>query len=204
MKLYILRHGETDFNRQGIVQGGGVDSDLNDEGRRQAQRFFEHYNHLRFDAVYGSDLKRTHQTLEPWLRQHDYELRIEPAIREFSWGDLEGKRPSPEDNRQFLEMKNAWSQGVLDIGVKGGDTPTSFWQRLEPVIWDMAARHQGETVLACSHGRTLRILLSQLIGNGMHEMETFQHKNTGVNVLQFVDSQRVEAILVNDIQHLDK
>ena len=66
MKLYLIRHGETDYNRQGIVQGGGVDSSLNDLGRRQAEAFFEHYKHLRFDAVYVSALKRTHETLAPW------------------------------------------------------------------------------------------------------------------------------------------
>ena len=47
-EIYIIRHGETDYNRQGIVQGQGVDTSLNDLGRRQASAFFEHYRHIDF------------------------------------------------------------------------------------------------------------------------------------------------------------
>ena len=64
--LYFIRHGETDFNRQNIVQGGGIDSDLNETGRAQGQRFFEHYRDLHFDRVYCTQLKRTYQTVQPF------------------------------------------------------------------------------------------------------------------------------------------
>lgn len=204
MLLYILRHGETDFNNKGIVQGGGVDSDLNDKGRSQAQAFYNHYNELDFDAVYASDLKRTHQTIAPWVKGHGYDFGIIPEIREFSWGRLEGKVPSEEDNKQFTQLKQAWSEGQFHLGVEGGDNPRDFWDRLEPVLWGLAEQHQGERILACSHGRTLRMILSQLVGEGMHQMETFQHKNTGLNILRFMDNKKVEAVMVNDIQHLEE
>ena len=57
--IYIIRHGETDYNRQGIIQGSGVDSDLNETGRIQAEKFFKAYHHIPFDKVYTSELKRT-------------------------------------------------------------------------------------------------------------------------------------------------
>ena len=60
--IYILRHGQTDYNLQGIVQGGGVDTSLNDTGRKQAHAFHEAYKHIPFEAVITSRLKRTHQT----------------------------------------------------------------------------------------------------------------------------------------------
>lgn len=203
MQLYIIRHGETDFNRQGIVQGGGVDSDLNDKGRQQAEIFYNHYKHLEFDAVYASDLKRTHQTLEPWLKGHGYSFNIEPAIREFSWGRMEGKVPTEDDNKIFFSLKKSWTEGQFHLGVEGGDSPIAFWERLEPVIWRLYEQHKGQRVLACSHGRTLRILLSNLIGEGMHQMEEYQHKNTGLNILHFMDNKKIEAVKVNDVQHLE-
>jgi probable phosphoglycerate mutase len=55
--IYLIRHGETDFNRQGIVQGSGVDSDLNELGRAQAEAFFQSYQNVNFDKVYTSALK---------------------------------------------------------------------------------------------------------------------------------------------------
>lgn len=64
--IYIIRHGETDYNKQGIIQGGGIDSSLNELGRRQAQQFYQAYHHIQFDRIYTSELKRTHQSVAPF------------------------------------------------------------------------------------------------------------------------------------------
>ncbi|HRG79965.1 MAG TPA: histidine phosphatase family protein, partial [Cyclobacteriaceae bacterium] len=58
-KIYIIRHGQTDFNLQGIVQGSGVDSSLNDMGRAQADAFYLTYKDIPFDKIYTSALRRT-------------------------------------------------------------------------------------------------------------------------------------------------
>jgi len=65
--IYIVRHGETDFNRKGIVQGGGVDAPLNELGRQQAQAFYDIYKDVLFEIVLTSKLQRTHQTVQPFL-----------------------------------------------------------------------------------------------------------------------------------------
>jgi broad specificity phosphatase PhoE len=66
-KIYLIRHGQTDYNLQNIVQGSGVDTDLNDRGRQQAQAFFERYKEVPFQKVYTSALKRTHQSVKGFL-----------------------------------------------------------------------------------------------------------------------------------------
>lgn len=68
-RIYIIRHGETDFNRRGIMQGSSIDTDLSEVGRLQSQAFFEQYRHLAFDAIVTSSLKRTWQTVAPFLEQ---------------------------------------------------------------------------------------------------------------------------------------
>ncbi|HEY0898299.1 MAG TPA: histidine phosphatase family protein, partial [Sphingobacteriaceae bacterium] len=60
--LYIIRHGETELNRRGIVQGRGMNTDLNELGKKQAEAFYQAYFHIPFDKIYTSTLKRTHQT----------------------------------------------------------------------------------------------------------------------------------------------
>jgi len=67
-KIYIIRHGQTDFNLQGIVQGSGVDSSLNAMGRAQAQAFFEKYQSIPFAKIYTSALKRTSETVSDFIR----------------------------------------------------------------------------------------------------------------------------------------
>ena len=90
-KIYLTRHGQTDFNNQGIVQGSGVDSDLNETGKAQANALFKVYGHLKFDKVYISNLKRTQQSVQKFL---DLNIPCEKlsGLNEISWGSREGKR----------------------------------------------------------------------------------------------------------------
>ncbi|MFW5879460.1 MAG: histidine phosphatase family protein, partial [bacterium] len=57
--IYLIRHGQTDYNKKGIVQGSGIDASLNDLGRQQAEAFYDAYRNMPFDKIYISDLKRT-------------------------------------------------------------------------------------------------------------------------------------------------
>ena len=202
MKLYLIRHGETDFNLKGIVQGGGVDSDLNETGKRQARAFFEYYKEQHFHAVYASTLRRTHQTLAPWIEEKGYSMVQDAALVELGWGILEGKYPTREEVALFNDLRAEWARGNVHMGIEGGESPQQCWDRLEPFLNTLHKRHQGERVLVCSHGRTSRILLSQLLGKGLSKMEEFPHSNTGLNILQFSGNGEVQAETLNDTQHL--
>ncbi|MDB4285743.1 histidine phosphatase family protein [bacterium] len=202
MELYLIRHGETDFNLQGIVQGGGVDSDLNDKGRKQARAFFEHYKEMEFDAVYASTLKRTHQTLAPWVEEKKYNFVQDSALVELGWGILEGKVPTPEEKKLFDWLREEWAKGNVHQGIEGGESPQQCWNRLDPFLSSLQERHQGQKVLICSHGRTSRVLLSQVLGYGLSKMEEFPHSNTGLNILHFSPNGKIEAEVLNDTTHL--
>src|ERR1700739_461943 len=83
--LYIVRHGQTDLNKLGIVQGRGRDTDLNNEGRHQATQFFEAYKNVPFDKIYISILKRTQQSIQQFI---DPGLPYEKlsGLDELAWG----------------------------------------------------------------------------------------------------------------------
>ena len=66
-EIYLIRHGETDFNNLGIVQGRGVDSSINEKGIGQAQQFYNVYKNIGFKKIYVSLLKRTSLALLPKL-----------------------------------------------------------------------------------------------------------------------------------------
>ena len=203
MKIYLIRHGETDFNRRGIVQGGGVDSDLNETGRRQAEAFFSHYREIKFDSIYVSPLKRTHQTVQPWVEEFGYSLRVEPGLTELCWGVLEGKTPTKDETREFKQLKKNWQDGKLELAVEGGESPNQCWERLDLVMKKLKDRHVGQTILVCSHGRTSRVLLSVLAGDGLHDMERFGHSNTGLNIIRLDQDDQFVVELLNDTKHLD-
>ena len=91
--LYIVRHGQTDLNKRGIVQGRGMDTNLNDEGRKQARQFFEAYGDIPFDKIYISALRRTQQSIQQFI---DLGIPFEKlsGLDELAWGIHEGQ-PAP-------------------------------------------------------------------------------------------------------------
>ncbi|MFN0200187.1 MAG: histidine phosphatase family protein [Bacteroidia bacterium] len=203
MKLYLIRHGETNYNLQGIVQGGGVDSDLNETGIAQGRAFFEAYQHIPFEKVYCSSLKRTYQTLHGFVNRGDFVVKT-PELDEFSWGELEGRSASPETKAYFREVTDAWARGELHVGMKDGENPIGAWERSRPFFERLMENYTQGNILICSHGRILRIMLSQLLGYPLAGMALFHHHNTGVNVLNITPNGKVTVELLNDVSHLEQ
>lgn len=201
LTLYLIRHGETDYNVKGIVQGGGVDSDLNEKGRKQGRAFFDAYKHIPFTKIYCSRLKRTQQTIQDFASL-GYVFSQHEAINEFGWGDLEGRASSEETRQIFLEITEAWKNGELDKGLPNGENPIEVWSRCKPFFEELFATHKEGHILVCTHGRTLRIILSELLGHGMVNMHIFTHDNTGVNILEVHEDGKIEAKLLNDLSHI--
>jgi broad specificity phosphatase PhoE len=105
---------------------------------------------------------------------------------------------------EFFRLKQAWAAGQLDQGIEGGETPLGAWNRAKPFFDDLYQRHQDQKILVCSHGRTSRIVLTQLLGYGLERMEDFNHTNTGLNVLHFQPTGKVFAEKINDVTHLEE
>ena len=159
--IYIIRHGETDYNKQGIVQGGGIDSSLNELGRQQALYFYQAYRHIEFDRIYTSELKRTHQSVAPYL-QAGFHHWILPELNEINWGFFEGLKGNAASNKVYKAMINDWSSGLLDRSVEGGESPNSVFKRQKLGLQKILST-DDKTILICMHGRALRILMLSLI-----------------------------------------
>ncbi|MEM6633561.1 MAG: histidine phosphatase family protein, partial [Bacteroidota bacterium] len=199
--LFFLRHGQTDYNKQGIVQGGGVDSDLNSTGIKQANAFFQYYQHIEFDKVYCSTLKRTQQTLGPW-KQKGYVFEEAEGLKELGWGVHEGRIPTAQQRADFLEIRNRWAQGELDLRVEAGESPREGWNRGYKFIEKVYESHKGERLLICSHGRQLRILLSGLLDGDVSKMDLYEQPNTGLHVLEMKDPKDFRVHTLSDVRHL--
>lgn len=200
MRLHILRHGETEFNRLNIVQGSGVNSSLNETGRQQARAFYEHHQHIPFELVVTSALQRTHQTVQafidagiPWIQNAD--------INEISWGDHEGQPSNPERMAVYEVMLREWQNGNLDASLPGGETARQLGDRLMRFI-DWLHTRPEQNILICTHGRTMRAFITLLKGMPLSTMESISHHNTGCYSVQYLDG--VFAFeKENCVRHLD-
>jgi broad specificity phosphatase PhoE len=185
-KVYLIRHGQTDFNLQNIVQGSGVDTDLNALGRVQAQAFFDHYKHVPFGKVYTSVLKRSKQSVQGFL---DLGIAHEALIglNEISWGTKEGHRVTPEEDQYYHHMLREWQKGNTHLKIEGGESPEDVILRMKPAVDHIMS--QGEqTMLVCMHGRAIRILMCLLLKYPLRCMDMFEHENLCLYLLNYSGS----------------
>ena len=201
--LYLVRHGETEFNRLGIVQGRGVDTPLNAVGQAQASSLAQRFREERIDAIFSSPLRRALQTAQCVAQSAGIEhISTDPDLEEMSWGIFEGQSQSETQSTAFEEMKRRWHHGEHDYRVERGESLREVQTRGVNAVERIVDAHEGQNVLVVAHGRFLRILLASLLDEyGIARMEELHHTNTGVNHL-IHDGQRFEARTLNCTRHL--
>jgi probable phosphoglycerate mutase len=201
--IYLIRHGQTEFNKQSMVQGRGIDSNLNDTGIWQAETFFAKYNQIPFDRVITSSLKRTHQTVRkfidsgiPWIPSNGFD--------EFDWGSYEGKSFETGSNSFYKHMIESWQKGDLHVKSPQGESPLDVKKRLETAFNELTTQFSDENIwLICMHGRAMRLFLTMLTGQSPSEMETFEHSNTCLYVLERgKNTENYEIKISNNTDHL--
>jgi broad specificity phosphatase PhoE len=199
-KVYLVRHGQTDFNLKNIVQGSGVDTDLNDLGRRQANAFFEAYQHVPFDKVYTSALKRSQQSVQQFLdRGIPHNALV--GLNEISWGTKEGHRVTAEEDEYYYYMLKQWQEGNTSVRIEGGESPEDVVNRMKPAMNYIMKQEHEKTILICMHGRAIRILMCYLLNYPLRCMDMFEHQNLCLYILNYSGSMfSVERY--NDTDHL--
>jgi broad specificity phosphatase PhoE len=144
-ELLLVRHGETDWNREGRLQGQ-ADPPLNDAGREQARAVARRLGTVELDAAYSSDLRRAAETAEVILAGRGVPLETHPGLREIDVGSWTGLTRTEIEER-FPGMHE-----------HDGEARNEFLERLLRTVVGIAERHVGGRVLIVSHGGSLRAL----------------------------------------------
>lgn len=148
--LLLARHGETDWNRELRIQGSS-DIALNDLGLCQAQFLAQELTDVDLDAIYASDLSRASATAAAVAATHGLEVKLDPRLRERSFGSWEGL------TRDDLD--------ALPEGARhDGETDEQVRERVLAAIQDIACAHPGAQVLVVSHGGALNTLWHHALG----------------------------------------
>jgi probable phosphoglycerate mutase len=199
-KIYLVRHGQTYFNLQGVVQGSGIDAPINATGQAQANAFFQSYKDVAFDQIYHSALIRTKQSIQQFI-DLGIPTRALSELNEISWGDYEGTPMTPEEGEYYRHMLHQWQQGNLDYAIAGGESPNKVAERMRRGI-EIILNGSGENILVCMHGRAMRIFLSLILNYDMRYMDQFEHNNLCLYQLEQLSDNTFAVKKFNSQEHL--
>jgi broad specificity phosphatase PhoE len=151
--LVLVRHGETDWNREGRWQGHS-DTHLNELGREQARRVAGELRDV--DVVYSSDLARSRETADVIAGALGLDVRLDPRLRERSFGAWEGLTVT-EIEADFADAHARWLAGE-GAGADDAEPFEAFGDRVQNFLEDVLGRHPDETVLVVAHGGSIRVI----------------------------------------------
>ncbi|MCG3189123.1 MAG: phosphoglycerate mutase GpmB [Burkholderiaceae bacterium] len=196
-ELIVVRHGETDWNRQHRFQGQ-IDVPLNDTGRAQAQRLAQRLAGERFDAVVASDLQRARATADVAVAGSP--IASEPLWREQAFGVLEGL-DAPTIIEQHPQLWAHWLRHDADYALPGGESVRAFHQRVLQAVQGLARQYAGARVVVFTHGGVLDMLWRAARHEPLGGPRTCEIPNTGINRLLWHDGA-LEIVQWADAAHL--
>lgn len=191
MKLIITRHGETEENKEGIIQGH-LPGKLSADGIQQAKKVAERLKDEKIDFIYSSDLDRTWNTAKEIIKHHP-EAKVETTedLRERNLGEFQGRKRSEFD----------LSNGALEP--KEGESMLQLYERAAKFLEQILPKHRNDTVLLVGHNGINIALIANIMGKPCDEMRSVgkQH-NTSVNIFEIDEDRNHTIHAYNCIEHL--
>lgn len=202
-ELILIRHGETDWNRELRFQGQ-LDVPLNAIGLEQARRVASRLAGEQVDHLVSSDLIRTRQTAEPVLARLLPQLRIDTLtdadLREQHFGVVEGLR-TQDVERDHAEAWMRWREFRADSGMPGGETTRQFHARVTAALQRIAAAYPAQRLVVVTHGGVLDMVWRTASGQGLDGPRQSHIPNAGISRVQ-VQGGSFRIIDWGDVNHL--
>ncbi len=180
-RLYLIRHGETDSNKDFRFQGQ-TDIELNDKGRKQAQLLAQHFKDIRLDAVYCSSLKRARCTAQPLAELHGFAVQPVDDIKEIAFGEWEGLSYDEINSKGLGQIDEFFKNPAL-CHVPGGENFSDVAARVEPFFKHCLAEMEKKDIAVVSHGGIIRVLLCLFLGLDMNKIWNFSVGNCSTTTL---------------------
>jgi len=200
--LYLIRHGATASNEQvpPILQGSGVDSELSELGRRQAEETGKLLANLRLDAVFSSPMVRAVATAKAIAASHGLSVSTFEDLHEIDVGQWEGldwgtiSERTPDEYRRFME--DSGTNGYL-----GGESYQDVLDRVLPRVEQLIADNEGQKIAVVAHKAVNRSVLAHLLGLEIRRAKDLPQDNCCVNVITARDG-KLKLATMNSALHL--
>ena len=200
MRLFVIRHGETDYNKKRVIQGN-IDSQLTGLGSRQAGLLARELEDSELDMVFSSTASRAYETARPTALAHRLPVVQVPALRERDYGIYE-KRGLSETKRAHPEFFSDSGPVGLDVKPEGGESLREVAGRVVPFVDRLVNRLEWENAAVVAHGVINKIIISHLLGTPLGEVGVYKQKNACINELA-CEKGNWRAVRLGYTGHLD-
>ena len=197
-RLLLVRHGETEWNRESRFQGQ-IDIPLNDNGRAQATQAGEFLKAVSIDGAVSSSMMRPKETAEIILKHHPkVSLSVTEGLWEISHGQWEGKFEH-EIESSFPGMLEAWQTRPETVQMPDGENLQDVWDRAVKTWDEIVAKYENheasQTVLVVAHDAVNKAILCHVTGLGPETFWQFKQGNGAVSVIDYPDGLNSEPML---------
>lgn len=192
--LWLMRHGETPWNRDRRLQGR-KDVPLNACGRSQAREASQYLRDSQITSIYSSPLSRAKETANIIADERGMLVEVERDLAEISHGDWEGLRP--EDIPDY----DLWKHNPKACDKPNGESLIDFEQRVVNAFEKIFNRHRDEpspTVLVVAHQVTIQVFLCQIAGVDVEHFWYFEQDNCALNLITY-DNEGVPTLKASNI-----
>ena len=184
-EVIVVRHGESEWNREGRQQGH-LDSGLSARGKAQAEAIAHRLAERSFAALYSSDLGRAHQTAKIIADVTGHTAILDARLRERNLGIFEGLT-WPEIEQRYPEDCRSFRTGDPDYVIPNGESARRRFCRTVGCLEEIAGNHAGEVIVIVAHGGVLSGLFRKALGIPLEAPRRFRLWNAGLNTFFFED-----------------
>jgi len=200
MKLILVRHGETEWNRENRVVGF-ADIGLNDEGRKQVRRLALALKEEKVDAIYSSPLSRAWETALEIARFHNGQVKADDAFQEMDAGELDGL--TYEDMRErYGEFIKQWLRDPGSCTMPGGESLAGVQERAWLAVERVREKHPDGAVMVVSHNFVIMSIICRALGLDLGQFRRLRLNLASISILN-IGQRGTSLVLFNDTCHLE-
>lgn len=199
--MYLVRHGTTYENKDRVFQGV-LDTQLTEDGLRQAEEMGEYFKDIPIDCAYTSPLSRARLTMKGALKYHpEITPEIIDGLHEIEGGELQGL-DFDTCNRRFDNIMITFKENPSAFAPPGGESLPEVYRRFTKTILDIVRDNPGKTILVTSHGTAIQTWLNYARGNAPEDIHFEFLPNGAISRFSFDDDGKITIDFVGDISYM--
>jgi Fructose-2,6-bisphosphatase len=201
-RFFLLRHGETEWNRDGNKYCGRTDVSLSEQGIKQAEAAAKALKHVKFHAVFSSTLVRASATAAIISKEFGLPVIEDQRLVEIDFGKWEGKTVQMIER----EHKDSWTDWLTNpaecFAGETGESASQVYNRIQSFFEEVSKTYPDKNALVVAHNTVNRIAATQWFGLPFSHYRKIKMDNTGVSIIEYHGKGKASIIQWNSILHL--